>query len=394
MCILYNIYPNNKILLSKVEWIDVPDFSFETFDEFEKSRKNIRKFVDRILELQKWIEFIASKKAWIDEAKWQKIFKIIEEARTRNNLTQSEIAITGGFVAKLHLIFWDKHIVSLLVLLIESWILSISDNRVNEILIELENKLYATHDLPGVDLLRTRTEIISEWWEKRYEWVLTDNYFDRRDVLLKKNGGRQLRTRERILTDGTITETLTGKRKIWSTWKDREYALSKFFEKLWEDVDVEKIEKYMKILLEDEMNIHDMEALEDILEILKFFVNRSKIKLRSSMKINATKVELEYYPWIEASKTESWYMRPFVEMESETLDESEEIRRLINLHGEHIVLSTDGSEWAFEFDGAWDSYLRFWNWGTLDSRVYLTKERIKRLAMRKMSQWYFDTFNV
>jgi len=115
---------------------------------------------------------------------------------------------------KLYLIFWDKHLVSLLVLLIESGILSISDNRVNEILIELENKLYATHDLPGVDLLRTRTEIISEWWEKRYEWVLTDNYFDRKDVLLKKNGGRQLRTRERILTDWTITETLTGKRKI------------------------------------------------------------------------------------------------------------------------------------------------------------------------------------
>jgi len=52
----------------------------------------------------------------------------------------------------------------------------------------------------------------------------------------------------------------------------------------------------MKILLEDEMNIHDMEALEDILEILRFFVNRSKIKLRSSMKIQGAKVELEYYP--------------------------------------------------------------------------------------------------
>ncbi len=381
-------------MLSKVEWIDVPDFSFETFDEFEKSRKSIRKFVDRILSIQKWIEFIAEKKAWIDEKKWKCIYKIIEEARTRNNLSKSEIDISWWFVAKLYLIFWDKHLVSLLVLLIESGILSISDNRVNEILIELENKLYATHDLPGVDLLRTRTEIISEWWEKRYEWVLTDNYFDRKDVLLKKNGGRQLRTRERILTDWTITETLTGKRKIWSIWKDREMALSKFFEKLWEDVDIEKIEKFMKILLEDEMNIHDMEALEDILEILRFFVNRSKIKLRSSMKIQGAKVELEYYPWIEASKTQSWYMRPFVEMEAETLEQSEEVRRLINLYGDHIILATDGSEWAFEFDWAGDSYLRFWNGGTIDSRVHQAKERIKRLAMRKMSQWYFDTFNI
>jgi len=37
-------------------------------------------------------------------------------------------------------------------------------------------------------------------------------------------------------------------------------------------------------------------------------------------------------------------MRPFVEMEAETLEQSEEVRRLINLYGDHIILETDGSE--------------------------------------------------
>lgn len=382
-------------MLKEVAGIDVPDFSFETFDEFQDSRKKIRKFVDRIVDLQKWIEFVAERKTGIDGDKWKKIFKRIDKSREKNNFEKSSIEVTGGFVAKLYLIFWDKHLVSLLVLLIESGILTISDSRVNELLLEIENKIFATHENPGIDLLRTHTEIVANGGERRYAWVITDNYFDRKDVLLKQNWGRQLRTRERILVDGNITETLTGKRKLAKMKDKQEYALSHFLEKLWEDIDVEKIEDVMKILLEDEMDIHDMEALEDILEILHFFVNRSKIKLRASMKLQCSKFELEYYPWIHASKSPTWEMRPFVEQESGiNMQEAEEVRRLINLYGEDIVLSDAGSEWAFGFDGAEDSYLRFGNGGTKDSRVHQAKDRIKRQAMRLMYNGYFDNFRV
>jgi hypothetical protein len=87
-------------------------------------------------------------------------------------------------------------------------------------------------------------------------------------------------------------------------------------------------------------------------------------------------------------------MRPFIEQEAPSMESAEEVRRLVWLYGEKIVLTTDGSEWAFKFDGAQESYLRFWNGGTKDSRVHLERDRIKREALRKMYNWYFDTFEV
>ena len=381
-------------MLSQVSWLEVPDFSFETHEQFWKSRKAISKFVDDVLQLQKGIEFIAQKKLWVDSKKWEQIFSIIESSRVKNNFSDQEIDINWGFIAKLFLIFWDKQLVALLILLIESWILSISDNRVNQILVELENKIHGTLDTDGINLWEVYNRIIENNWRWRYKWVVTDNYFDRKDILLGKHGGRQLRMRERILDTQQITETLTGKRKFWKLWKEREYALSHFFEKLGWEIDIEKIEKFMKILLEEEMDIHDMNALEDIFRILWFYMVRSKIKLRASMEIRDTKMELEYYPWILATKTKSWFMRPFIEQEAPSMESAEEVRRLVWLYGEKIVLTTDGSEWAFKFDGAQESYLRFWNGGTKDSRVHLERDRIKREALRKMYNWYFDTFEV
>ena len=380
-------------MLKEVAWVDVPDFSFETFDQFEKSRKKISWFVHRILKIQKWIKFVAEKKIWIDWMKWQRIFSIIEKSRNKNNFQPQEINISGWFTAKLFLIFWDKQLVWLLLLLIEAWILSISDSRVNEVLFELENKVHADHSLPWINLQEIHQRVLEEGGRSRYAWVITDDYFDRKDILLKKNWWRQFRLRERILTWNRITETLTWKRKFWKLGQEREYALSSFFEKLGSDIDIENIEKFMKILLEEEMDIHDMEALIEILRILWFYRNRSKIKLRASMELHNTKLELEHYPWIKATRTITWEMRPFVEQEASSLEEAEEARRLVWLYGDHIVLTSSWSEWAFKFDWAWDSYLKFWNWGTADSRVHLERDRIKRRALRSMYWWYFENFN-
>ncbi|MCH8518738.1 hypothetical protein LAT59_03170 [Candidatus Gracilibacteria bacterium] len=381
-------------MLEQVAGLEVPDFSFQTFDEFEKSRKEISRFVHRVLRMQEGIDFVAEKKIGIDGKKWQEIFKIIDKSREKNNFQPGEIVVSGGFAAKLFLIFGDKQLVGLLLLLVESGILSISDSRVNEVLLELENKLHAVHTKPGIDLLSVRDSILKNGGTTRYMGVITDDYFDRKDILLKKNGGRQLRVRERTLTDQRITETLTGKRKFGKLRKEREYVLSKFFEKLGTDIDIEKIEKFMKILLEDEMDIHDMNALIEIFELLGFYMNRSKIKLRASMELNDTKFELEYYPGIKASKSITGEMRPFIEQEAPNLDAAKEQRELIGLYGDEIILTTSGSEGAFKFDGAEDAYMKFGRGGTLDSRVHLQRDKIKREAMKKMYGGYFNNFQV
>ena len=145
--------------------------------------------------------------------------------------------------------------------MLEWGITSVSDNRVDTLLGEIETKIFWARWTWGINLLRTKTEILENGWELRYAGVLYDNYLDRKDLLLKQNWGRQLRTRWRFLNTGEITETLTLKRKITDMSPDQIMLMQHLMEEFWQETDfleLQKIKKYIKILLEEEDDINDM----------------------------------------------------------------------------------------------------------------------------------------
>lgn len=383
--------------LSDVFWVEMEDFSFETHWEFQRALRRMKSVTKEVVNRLSPEHFEAPSKIHIDSKKWDEIYRIIEKSREKRNFKQpSETQITTGFLWKRYLVSGDKWIVIFGTAMLEWGITSVSDNRVDTVLGEVETKIFWARWTWGINLLRTKTEILENGWELRYAGVLYDNYLDRKDLLLKQNWGRQLRTRWRFLNTGEITETLTLKRKITDMSPDQILLMQHLMEEFWQKTDfleLQKIKKYIKILLEEEDDINDMEWLESSFEVLRFYIHRAKIKLRASYLLKSSKLELEHYPLIDAQGTKSWFMRPFVEQESTQIEEAAEIRRLLGLHGDGIKLSSAWSEWAFEFDGAWASYLRFWEGWTKDSRVHTKKDRIFRQAMRLMQTWwYFDNF--
>ena len=106
-----------------VEKIDFPHYTESTnVQDFLRFVEDIKSRVRDIVSLQKEVQYQAPKKIKIQEKQWKAIHAIIKKSKNRNPQYQ-DIILNPVFVAKLHMIYGDSDLVSLIVVLIQSGIL-------------------------------------------------------------------------------------------------------------------------------------------------------------------------------------------------------------------------------------------------------------------------------
>lgn len=370
-------------------WIEFPDeIELWSFDGFKDQAKQVKCIVREIMVRQWDLKYKAWRKTKISDDKWENIYDKIIDSDFRVPYSQHEQQLTPGFISKLSMIFGDDEIVLLFITLILSWVLSISPSQVNKFPLELETKIF------DIDPLLLRRRIKREWGKIGYQGLLIDNMFDRcknGELLLKDNGGRKLRTRTRKFVDGTKTQALVPKRKLQEDGVEFTTLLQMYIDSLWIEMDLSRLTDDMKVVLEEEMTIHDRNALEEILEHgLKLWLIKSKVKLRSSNILDGAKIEIEKYPGIKDGTWVNKWLPIFAEIEADSPEASSEIRKRLRI--EHLPISTWWSSDVFDRYGAADQYITFWNWGRKDTSEFLRRDRIIDMWERLMEWDYFYNF--
>jgi len=367
--------------------IDVPtELDFSSCDRFLKDKTELSWIVNEIVTRQWIFAFHANNKLQILDSQWEEIYGVIEKSPSRLPQDKHEHQLSSIFLSKLRMMYGDSDITTLFWVLIWSWIASISEHQMNQRFLEIENKV------SGINPLLVRERIFAVWGYVKYQWVLIDNIFDNRKFPLEA----QIRTRERNLDNHTITETLTWKRKLLDTSPDFIYLLQAYLNSIEEDISLEDFSRDMKILLEEEMDIHDHEALDEILAIF-FNIVRSKIKLRASHGVpipsidEHQKFEIEHFPLIPSPISPNWFMQQFWEKEAISPAAAIELWEVLGIS--HLKTTKVWARGEFKNQKAREHFLEFTWKPKHDERIYAIRDRIRRKAMRMMNNdRYFDTF--
>jgi len=142
--------------------------------DFHQNYDVIKKQVLDIVSRQKEIQYKTKFPIYFDEHLLNEIFKILQKGLVLQwwnffwNIPEN---IAWNIASKLHIILGDENIVSIIILLLLTWVLEISDNDINKFAIELETKIYHQN------LQKINEKILESGGKIRYSWVITDIYY-------------------------------------------------------------------------------------------------------------------------------------------------------------------------------------------------------------------------
>lgn len=386
--------------LNSLEFPKLPDnFNKTTFDQL---RWEVKKVIFEIVKRQKKIQFNTKNKLRITDKMWNDIYVILQQylswiSDERLNDIKN-ITLSPFFVSKLHLTFWDKDIVLLLSILLIVYILSVSENQVNTLVLENEIKI------TWIDVKELHRKILELWWVTKSRWLITDMYFDRYIPWTSKCNknikpkwllwldGRQIRSRQKFSLD-TSSEIgfsqknfISGKRELTNNEKTKDWfkGLRALFDTIEQDVSFKDVSQDMKLLFEEEMKMNAQTVFEDILQIIKINNSRAKIKQRVSDELQLpiwnAKIEAnEDYFWAQSNTSPTWFIPPFAEFELPLWSDPRELLEDI-LWLRNYNISKAGSKKFFQEQWANEAYLNFMRWLQKDNETM-------RKLLQYESQW-------
>jgi hypothetical protein len=191
-----------------------------------------------------------------------------------SNLWQNRI-INWTLASKLNMIFGDENLVSIFIMLLMVWVIKISDNPINEFSLEFEAKIKEQNIKQVAEALKNL-----QHYDVRFQWMIYDLYYAHKEEQDK----RIVRVRRKKDLHGNKVDILTLKKKI-KLVDERIKAILKEQVMRPYDIDEDKLWTILKILrvcFEEEFLIENVDIVNDILRFLELFIERAKVKLRSS----------------------------------------------------------------------------------------------------------------
>lgn len=372
--------------------------------DFHQNYDVIKKQVLDIVSRQKEIQYKTKFPIYFDEHLLNEIFKILQKGLVLQwwnffwNIPEN---IAWNIASKLHIILGDENIVSIIILLLLTWVLEISDNDINKFAIELETKIYHQN------LQKINEKILESGGKIRYSWVITDIYYLLNQEKRHKEKGQIINAEEpkinevkspkdrRIIRSRTellhpnynVKNIFSLKRKIKKDDTIASEILKAYFPE--DFFDVSKILEKWRINFEEEFLQRNPTIIERISKLLFPDIERAKVKLRTSYILDTcwnTIIDADNYARIITNDGSP--MPPIVEIEMSQLKYLNEIINLLNL--DNAYFSTWWSQKAIN-DLWWgDSYLIKWN---NSSYNFFQKINEIQVQLNKMMQnWYFDRF--
>ncbi len=362
----------------ELDFTELPGFHDEVRNEqwFLKLRWEISGIISWIIQeiLEPTFKASTHLNIWND-IHWERIYEIISQSQKVLPLEKHEFPLEKRFINHMYLMFWDENIVSLMCLLVSSWIISLASNPYEGMFNEMEAKFMDVSEKKIHDI------IMWQWWKERYKGILVDDYFSFWKNDLEKDGKRQLRIREKIFHDMSTKEVLTCKRKPSTHSDEYKHLIWNMSNTIEKDINPEEMKKHMKLLLEMEFTIHDEEWFREIMNILSIYMTRTKIKHRNAYTFKWWKVELEKYFWSKIPY--------FVEIEAWNGDLMNLIISKLELTNSPCLVT--GSMGVFEYYNLQDDYIVYPQ-DSIQGNNFSMQERflLRKKWVNKMNSWEFD----
>lgn len=194
------------------------------------------------------------------------------ETNSVNSLPESLYEVQNLIKVEIENILWQNVLSQLLIKSKEYWLITISENLINDFEQEKEIKIL------WVDKEKLEIDLLEKAWAKMvFRWTVIDVYYDfENDAIEKTKWKTSFRIREKIWEDGKSTFYYTIKRK----------------EKKDEDSSV------MRVCYEKEFKINDIMLFIELLNHLWFKKTRAKKKDRVAYELWKIKFDIDSYEWI------------------------------------------------------------------------------------------------
>lgn len=373
-----------------VKKVDVLDIQFpesvdiSSCDKFLRVHKDTLDIVSEILKRQKATQYFSKRKMEFSKHDLEWVYADIERSHINGSVAElwNDIALTPQFIAKNHLVYWDINYVVYLAMAIYGGILWLkSSTQLANFDLEMEWKIH------WVDVIGLLNRIIELWWTTLYQALLVDKLYDTKKSRLKK-WWTQIRKRMKHNVWWKLVWELTGKRKLISSARDYNLQLKKLerlIKDMWFDFDIASISPEMKVVFEEPLIINDPRILDSHLKRGWLDSNRWKVKLRTSSHLQGSKIEIEDYFDIQATRNSvNWIIEPFPEIEATSWLHFQETRALLWIENFPISAS-----WAT------DTFAHFGARGYIDLSKIEWRDEIdlsREHGLIKMQNGYFKRF--